>query len=376
MSGQLQLRRGTTAQNSTFTGAVGELTYNTDDGGLISHDGVTAGGYPGGGYLAAPGAVVSNVQTKLRETISVKDFGAVGNGVADDTAAFNLAIATGNPVYVPSGTYKTNGAVTSPRRLYTEGADFTGTNTIDPYPAFGEGTTKAFATGNNNCIIGIADNNNPPSTFAFPTGVTGYGRYANAGNTVFGIFGRADAYAAGVACNEFNSFNYAGAPTTALPPNRGSGTTQIVPNALTVAAGGDYPSAIGIQIGQEGSEPQPFLTGIYLNGDGWVDYGIFIDADSSNTGVAFVAKHNTASQCIRAIGVGTPSPNNAWLEYYDGTGTVTFSAKQDGRLTFTTSITQASVGSAGGAAALPANPTGYLKVEISGFIKLIPYYNI
>lgn len=109
MSGQLQLRRGTTAQNDTFTGAVGELTYNTDDGSLISHDGVTAGGYPGGGYLYAPGAAVSNVQAKLQEFLSVKDFGAVGNGIADDTAAIQAALDSAltsrKTVFLPAGTY-------------------------------------------------------------------------------------------------------------------------------------------------------------------------------------------------------------------------------------------------------------------------------
>ena len=40
---------------------------------------------------AGAGAVSRTVQDKLRATVSVKDFGAVGDGVADDTAAFNLA---------------------------------------------------------------------------------------------------------------------------------------------------------------------------------------------------------------------------------------------------------------------------------------------
>ena len=41
----LQLRRGTTAQHATFTGAVGEVTVDTDKDTLVVHDGAKAGGY-------------------------------------------------------------------------------------------------------------------------------------------------------------------------------------------------------------------------------------------------------------------------------------------------------------------------------------------
>jgi len=51
------------------------------------------------------GAAARTVDSKLGDTVSVKDFGAVGDGVANDTAAFNAAIATGKKVVIPDGTY-------------------------------------------------------------------------------------------------------------------------------------------------------------------------------------------------------------------------------------------------------------------------------
>jgi hypothetical protein len=42
----LKLRRGTTAQHSTFTGLLGEITVDTDKDTIVVHDGVLAGGYP------------------------------------------------------------------------------------------------------------------------------------------------------------------------------------------------------------------------------------------------------------------------------------------------------------------------------------------
>lgn len=44
MSRQIQIRRGTAAQNDAFTGAVGEVTMDTTNKTLRVHDGETAGG--------------------------------------------------------------------------------------------------------------------------------------------------------------------------------------------------------------------------------------------------------------------------------------------------------------------------------------------
>ncbi|WP_269501120.1 hypothetical protein [Burkholderia sp. IMCC1007] len=44
MSNVLKLRRGNNAQTAAFTGALSEVTHNTDDGTLHVHDGSTPGG--------------------------------------------------------------------------------------------------------------------------------------------------------------------------------------------------------------------------------------------------------------------------------------------------------------------------------------------
>ena len=46
MATQVQFRRGTTGQHSGFTGAVGEVTVDTEKKSLCVHDAVTAGGFP------------------------------------------------------------------------------------------------------------------------------------------------------------------------------------------------------------------------------------------------------------------------------------------------------------------------------------------
>jgi len=46
MARQVQFRRGTTSEHSSFTGAVGEITVNTTTNKPVVHDGSTAGGHP------------------------------------------------------------------------------------------------------------------------------------------------------------------------------------------------------------------------------------------------------------------------------------------------------------------------------------------
>jgi hypothetical protein len=59
MAKQVQFRRGSTSQHSTFTGAVGEITVDTDKNTAVVHDGSTAGGHPLATSLADLGVTAS-----------------------------------------------------------------------------------------------------------------------------------------------------------------------------------------------------------------------------------------------------------------------------------------------------------------------------
>jgi len=98
-----------------------------------------------------PGAVGKTLNNKMQDLVSVKDFGAVGDGIADDTAAIqagiNLACQYGGNVYLPSGTYKISAAL-----VFTMNSSL-----VDPVkrPSMsGDGTaaTTIFQTANANGI--------------------------------------------------------------------------------------------------------------------------------------------------------------------------------------------------------------------------------
>lgn len=81
MSTQVQYRRGSAAQNSSFTGALGEITVDTTNWTLRVHDGATAGG---GGNLATVAYVDAEIGALSADSISngtsnVKVLGSGGN---------------------------------------------------------------------------------------------------------------------------------------------------------------------------------------------------------------------------------------------------------------------------------------------------------
>lgn len=65
-----------------------------------------------GTKISLPGTIRRALKDKLEDSISVKDFGAVGDGVVDDTAAFQAAIDSKKSLYIPDGIYLISSTLT------------------------------------------------------------------------------------------------------------------------------------------------------------------------------------------------------------------------------------------------------------------------
>ena len=82
------------------------------------------------GNATPSGAATRSIDSKLQDEVSVKDFGAIGDGLIDDTTAFTNSWAASNPkaVLVPAGSYKITGTVTG--KFYSFGVVTIVTGTV------------------------------------------------------------------------------------------------------------------------------------------------------------------------------------------------------------------------------------------------------
>ena len=94
---------------------------------------------------AGAGAVATNVQAKLRQTVSVKDFGAVGDDSTDNLLFFKAALLYlgtqgGGALYVPAGVYRVSSPiiVTSNIELFGDGITSQIKNSVGTYTNAGD----------------------------------------------------------------------------------------------------------------------------------------------------------------------------------------------------------------------------------------------
>jgi hypothetical protein len=99
MSTQVQFRRGTTTQNNAFTGAVAELTYDTDAKTLRIHDGST----PGGGSVVVTTTATQGLLNKTLSTGSVWNGNAISLAYGGTGRTINTPIPGGIAYGVSNG---------------------------------------------------------------------------------------------------------------------------------------------------------------------------------------------------------------------------------------------------------------------------------
>jgi len=116
MATQVQFRRGTTTQNNAFTGAIGEITYDTEVKTLRLHDGSTAGG----GSVVTINAGSQTLTNKTMSTNSVWQGTAVG--LAYGGTAASLTAVAGGVVYSGGSALAISAAGTSGQVLTSAGS--------------------------------------------------------------------------------------------------------------------------------------------------------------------------------------------------------------------------------------------------------------
>ena len=96
MATQVQFRRGTTAQNDSFSGAAGEISINTDINALRVHDGSTQGGFE------IPKSNLANTKNVGVLTATTFDGNVTGNidgivgGTTPAAGTFTTLVTTGD----------------------------------------------------------------------------------------------------------------------------------------------------------------------------------------------------------------------------------------------------------------------------------------
>ena len=114
MAKLLKLRRGTTTEHNSFTGAAGEVTVNTTTNGLVVHDGTTQGGHPSLGAnspaltgtptapTAGSGTNTTQIATTAFVTAALPDISGKAN-IASPTFTGTVTIPTGASIadYAP-----------------------------------------------------------------------------------------------------------------------------------------------------------------------------------------------------------------------------------------------------------------------------------
>jgi hypothetical protein len=182
MATQVQQRRGTTAEHATFTGAVGEVTVDTDKDTAVVHDGTTAGGRP------LMRQDMSNVPAGTVTSTMIAD-GTIVNADVNASAAIagtKISPDFGSQALSTTGLISANGKVSFPLGTAALPSLYPGTDTntgiyspgADQVAISTNGTGRLFVDSNGRVLAGtptarIFDSATATATPSFQVETTG-----------------------------------------------------------------------------------------------------------------------------------------------------------------------------------------------------------
>jgi Major tropism determinant N-terminal domain len=225
MATQLQLRKGNTAQTAVFTGALAEVTVDTDQDTVVVHDGTTVGGH----YIVTKAQLASNVSilqgintTQNTNITSVNGFAA---------GAFNAANGANGLAQGAYNTANTNSTNIS----IIQGVDLTQNTNIT---AVNNYAASAYAQANTNSANITAVNGFAQSAFNTANGANGLAAGAyNQANSAYSYTTQVEA----IAQNGWNRANAAFASSNLVNQFAQSAYNQA--NSATLLAQSAYDTA-------------------------------------------------------------------------------------------------------------------------------------
>lgn len=374
---------------------------------------------------AGVSAVTTDVHSKLRESVSVKDFGAIGDGVADDTSKFNHASAAvsalSGQVYVPRGAYKLSSNTSASNWVVDSGVSFVGPGKLtgrivrmggfglyskggkigsfDDYVTTGirpftEDASELSVLSTIGQIGLLGGSKTSLSAVVGSQGCIGLAGFVNNDNTAqiqscYGSYleSRRQVGAGTTHGQEIDIVNFG----TVAAVSPGAMVQDGLTNALWLASGGgavgavDSSLALGIiNNGAKFEKGIVFGTGSLVNTSG---EGQAIVLDKSHSITWFDGQARTVR--IRSD-ASTPSVgivfSNGAINFQTMAGSTFLKLDTTGQITMTSALklnmpnlnfsgfTTTNTASAGPATALPAQPMTYLQVQVNGTNVKIPCY--
>jgi hypothetical protein len=367
MTTQIQRRRGTTAQHSTFTGANGEVTVDTDKEVLVVHDGAQAGGYPqmrengSNSALAlgsaatpslkftgdtntgiySPGADQVAISTNGSRRLLIDSTGALTLDTGDATiygvrvGRGGGAIATNTVVGSNALIANTTGTNNVANGLSALQSNTTGTFNVasGPYAlylnttanqnvAVGYSALEQNVSGTNNAAVGFrALINNTGSANTCIGSTAGNSLTTGNGNTIIGnipgtaglsntvIIGAGEAERLRIDSN--GRLGLGTSVPWSLASVAGSGTAGDVTSARQISAGTSSTYNVSLGYYQTGSS-QPFA-GVIQALDGGAGTRLLLNPSGGNVGIGTTSP-NQALHVAGNAQIGAADANPTWIE--------------------------------------------------------------